>query len=63
MGKMVKSTVGFAATSSLHTLSIYVKYLDDDEQAYMQDIIDGGKAFREVELDIPYDIQKKYERY
>lgn len=62
MGKMVRSTVGFTATSSIRTLSIYMNYLDKGDSEYLQDIIDGGKAFYEVESEVPSHIKKKYGR-
>ena len=62
MGRLVDSTVGFTVQSTIHTLLKYMSELDEDERDYIQDIMDGGKAFREVEYEIPNNIRKKYER-
>ena len=62
IGVLTKSTIGFVLARCMKTLSLYMSELDDNEKEYIQEIIDGGKAFREVEYEIPYEIRKKYER-
>ena len=62
MGVLTKSTLGNTMAHCARTLALYMSELNREEREYIQEIIDGGKAFREVEYEIPHDIRKKYER-